>query len=408
MKIIAIEEHWNSAGIRGALDRLPAGARDESVAFNTMGDNQARLEDLGQGRIEAMDAAGIDVSILSVVTPATQALPAADAVALAREANDEAASAVGAHPARFRAFATLPTSDPQAAAAELERCATQLGHVGAMVFGRTGDRPLDDPAYDDLFATAARWRQPIFIHPQIPSNELRDAAYRGIDPLVDLGLATFGWGWHMEAGLSALRLILRGTFDRHPDLQLVLGHWGEMLLFWMDRADSLSGVARHLERRVSDYITTNTHITSSGMLQERLLRHTLDFTAADRVLFSTDYPFHQPDTTAVEQFFDAIPDPEERVKIASGNAEALFRLNLLQGAGEGRARVGQPLVQRAGIRAGELADRAGHGGRAALPDPVEPLDVAVRLPRSPPGLKQQIPDPRRGQVGVVHPPAEDG
>jgi hypothetical protein len=75
VKIIAIEEHWNSTGIRDALDRLPGGARDESVAFNTMGDNQARLEDIGPGRVEAMDAAGIDVSILSVVTPATQALP---------------------------------------------------------------------------------------------------------------------------------------------------------------------------------------------------------------------------------------------------------------------------------------------------------------------------------------------
>ena len=123
MKIIAIEEHWNSVNIRDALDRLQGGARDESVAFNTMGDNQARLEDLGQGRIETMDAAGIDVSILSVVTPATQALPAADAISLAREANDEAADAVRAHPDRLRAFATLPTSDPQASAAELERCA---------------------------------------------------------------------------------------------------------------------------------------------------------------------------------------------------------------------------------------------------------------------------------------------
>jgi hypothetical protein len=296
------------------------------VAFNQMSDNQARLEDIGPGRIAAMDAAGIDLSILSVVTPATQPLPAADAVALARDANDEAASAVGAHPDRLRAFATLPTGDPQAAAAELERCATKLGHVGVMVFGRTGDRPLDDPAYDDLFATAARYHQPVFIHPQIPSDALRDAAYRGLDTLVDLGLATFGWGWHLEAGLSALRLILRGTFDRHPDLQLVLGHWGEMLLFWMDRADSLSGVARHLERRVSDYITSNIHITSSGMLQERLLRHTLDFTPADRVLFSTDYPFHRPDAIAVERFFDAIPDPGERTRIGSGNAEALFRL----------------------------------------------------------------------------------
>jgi hypothetical protein len=95
----------------------------------------------------------------------------------------------------------------------------------------------------------------------------------------------------------------------------------------MDRADSLSGVAKHLERRVSDYITTNIHITSSGMLRERLLRHTLDFTAADRVLFSTDYPFHRPDAAAVEEFFGAIPDPAARAKIASGNAEALFRLS---------------------------------------------------------------------------------
>jgi predicted TIM-barrel fold metal-dependent hydrolase len=325
VKIIAIEEHWNSASIRDALDRLPGGERDESVAFNTMGDNQERLEEIGHGRIETMDAAGIDVSILSVVTPATQALPAREAVPLARDANDEAADAVRAHPDRLRAFATLPAADPQAAASELERCATQLGHVGAMVFGRAGTRTLDDPAYDDLFATAARLHQPVFIHPQIPSNELRDAAYRGFDPLTDLGLATFGWGWHLDAGLAALRLILRGTFDRHPDLQLVLGHWGEMLLFWMDRADSLSRIA-HLERRVSDYITTNIHITSSGMLQERLLRHTLDFTSTDRVLFSTDYPFHQPDAAEVEHFFGAIPDPADRSKIASGNAEALFRL----------------------------------------------------------------------------------
>ena len=325
MKIIAIEEHWNSVSIRDALDRLPDEARDESTAFNAMGDNQARLEDTGQGRIEAMDAAGIDVSILSVVTPATQALPPREAVALARDANDEAISAVRTHPARLRAFATLPTSDPQAAATELERSA-QLGHVGAMIHGRTGARTLDDLAYDDLFATAARLHQPLFIHPQIPSNELRDAAYRGLDPLTDLGLATFGWGWHMDAGLSALRLILRGTFDRHPDLRLVLGHWGEVLLFWMDRVDSLSGVARHLERPVSDYIKDNIYITSSGMLQPRLLRHTLDFTGADRVLFSTDYPFHRPAATAVGEFFDAIPDPAERASIAAGNAEALFRL----------------------------------------------------------------------------------
>ena len=125
-----------------------------------------------------------------------------------------------------------------------------------------------------------------------------------------------------------MRLILRGTFDRYPGLQLVLGHWGEMQLFWvdMDRADSLSCGASHPERQVLDYIKTNIHITSSGMLPERLLRHTLDFTGADRVLFSTDYPFHQPGRVAVGQFFDAISNPADRSKIASGNAEALFHL----------------------------------------------------------------------------------
>lgn len=94
----------------------------------------------------------------------------------------------------------------------------------------------------------------------------------------------------------------------------------------MDRVDSLSGVAAHLERRVSDYLTTNIHITSSGMLQERLLRHTLDFTRSDQVLFSTDYPFHRPDAAAVRKFFDAIPHPTDRSKIAFGNAESLFHL----------------------------------------------------------------------------------
>ncbi len=99
-----------------------------------------------------------------------------------------------------------------------------------------------------------------------------------------------------------------------------------MLLFWMDRVDSLSGVAKNLERRVSDYLKTNIHITSSGMLQERLLRHALDFTTADQVMFSTDYPFHRPDAVAIERFFDAMPDAAARTKIASGNAETLFGL----------------------------------------------------------------------------------
>jgi predicted TIM-barrel fold metal-dependent hydrolase len=195
-----------------------------------------------------------------------------------------------------------------------------------MVYGRSGDRFLDDPAYDDFFAAAADLRQPVFIHPQIPSDALRDAAYRGFDPMTGLGLATFGWGWHIEAATAALRLILRGTFDRHPELQIVLGHWGELLPFWLDRADSLSRLAG-LNRPVSDYIRTNVFLTTSGMLNPALLHHALTVTTTDRLIFSTDYPFQQPNREDIATFFGRLDTDTDRHKVGSANAAALFGIH---------------------------------------------------------------------------------
>ena len=322
MALIAIEEHWNLPELTSAVKALPADRGDESIAFDEMGDNLEHLDDIGDARIAAMDAQGVDVQILSLAPPGAQPLDAAEAVPLRRRANDLAAEAVRRHPSRFRAFATLPTPDPAAAVAELERTAG-LGFVGAMVYGRTGEVPLDDPRYDDLFATAAALGRPVFIHPQIPPPAVREASYRGIDPMTDLGLATFGWGWHLEAALAALRLIVRGTFDRHPDLQLVLGHWGELLPFWLDRADSLSRIAG-LDRTVTEYVRSNVHLTCSGMLNPTLLRHALEVTTADRLLFSTDYPFQRPTGTDIDRFLTAFPTDDDRERFTAGNARALF------------------------------------------------------------------------------------
>ncbi len=325
MRVIAIEEHWTTRGIDEALRAQPPATRDASLALNDRGDIPERLLDLDDMRIEAMDAAGIDLQIVSIAPPGTGELAAPEAIALSREANDLASEAVGRHPTRLRAMTTLPMSDPAAAAAELRRTADDPAHVGLMTYGRTGERPLDDPAYEELLGLAAALGRPVFIHPQLPPAAVREASYGGFDPIVGLSLATFGWGWHIEAGLAALRLILRGTFDRHPDLQIVLGHWGEMLLFALDRADSLSNVAASLERRVADYFGTNVNIASSGMLHRRLLRHALDFIDADRVLLSGDYPFHRLKAEGVEEFLSTLPDADRR-KIAHGNAEALFGL----------------------------------------------------------------------------------
>jgi predicted TIM-barrel fold metal-dependent hydrolase len=232
---------------------------------------------------------------------------------------------VARFPDRLRALITLPMSDPAGAVAELERCASLPGLVGIMSYGRSGDTPLDDPVNDGVIAAAAHLGLPIFIHPQIPSAPVRDAAYRGFDAITELGLATFGWGWHLEAGTAALRLIARGTFDRHPELQIVLGHWGEMLLFALDRIDSLSNVAG-LDRRIADCIRENVHIATSGRLTPRLLRHALDFTSIDRILLSGDYPFHRLGTEEISAFLETLPDPLDRAKLASGNARALLGL----------------------------------------------------------------------------------
>jgi predicted TIM-barrel fold metal-dependent hydrolase len=163
MTVIAIEEHWNLPELTSAVRALPDDRGDESIVLDELGDNLERLDDIGEARIAAMDAQGIDVQILSLAPPGTQPLDPADALPIAMRANDIAAEAVRRHPARFRAFATLPMADARRAAAELERTAG-LGFVGAMVYGRTGATPLDDPRYDDLFAAAAASGQPIVIH----------------------------------------------------------------------------------------------------------------------------------------------------------------------------------------------------------------------------------------------------
>jgi uncharacterized protein len=310
--------------LTSALGALPEEDRDESLAFNELGDHAQRLRDLSEDRIAAMDAQGIDLSILALTPPGTQPLPAADAVRLSRAANDLAAAAVISHPSRFRALSTLPMSSPKDVVGELKRAAG-LGHVGTMVYGRAGDLLLDDPVYEDFFAAAADLAQPVFIHPQLPSRALRDASYRGFDPMTDLALATFGWGWHMDTATAALRLILRGTFDRHPDLRVVLGHWGEMLPFWVDRADSLSRIAG-LRRKVSDYIRSNFYITASGMLNPALLRHTLSVTSIDRLLFSTDYPFQHPTREDIATFIGHLDSDAERRAFSSTNAASLYGL----------------------------------------------------------------------------------
>ena len=133
-----------------------------------------------------------------------------------------------------------------------------------MLCGRTRDKNLDHPDFLPMFETAAKLGVPLFVHPQIPQRGVRDVYYSGFGNPIDTAFATFALGWHYEAGIQFVRLILAGVFDQFPDLQIILGHWGEVILFYLERLNSLARVAQ-LQRPVGEYIRKNLYVTPSGM-----------------------------------------------------------------------------------------------------------------------------------------------
>jgi predicted TIM-barrel fold metal-dependent hydrolase len=199
--------------------------------------------------------------------------------------------------------------------------------VGANINGRTQDRFLDDPRFRPILEAAEALDVPLYLHPTYPSQTVQEAYYAGFDPIVSLMFATGGWGWHMETAIHALRMILAGVFDLYPGLQLILGHWGEMIPFLLPRTDGLlSPVSKHLQRRVADYFLQQVHVTPSGLFTIPQFLHTLQIMGADRIMYSVDYPYVPGEQART--FLETAPiSPADREKIAHGNAEKLLKIS---------------------------------------------------------------------------------
>ncbi len=323
MPIIGLEEHFVIRDVLNAWRALDPQWQDLSLAQATQGEVARRLADLGDERLAEMDRTGVDVQVLSHSTPGVQNLVPAEAVTLAAAANDVLSDTVRAHPDRFQGLATLPTPDPAAAAAELDRAVTQLGLRGAMVFGRTRDRNMDEREFWPVYEAAAALKAPLHLHPQSPPPAVRDAYYRGYSASFDAAFATRGVGWHYESGVQLLRLILSGVFDQFPGLQVIAGHWGELILFYLERIDALNAAAG-LQRPISEYFRTNIYIAPSGILSQRYLQWATEVVGLDRMLFSADYPFIPVADAGARVFLDQAPlSDADRAKIASGNWERL-------------------------------------------------------------------------------------
>jgi 2,3-dihydroxybenzoate decarboxylase len=287
-----------------------------------LADLAARLADFDEQRIVEMDRAGIDFTILSQTGPSVQGeTDSAVAIVRARESNDFLARQIARHPSRFGGFATLPMHSALGAADELSRTVLDLGFKGALVNGHTLGTYYDDRAYDLFWERMQELDVPLYLHPTDAFS-----MPKVFDGHPELTGAT--WGWGVETGSHALRLLFGGVFDRFPTLKIILGHMGEGLPNLRWRFDSRFAVYSHgihLERAPSEYIGTNILITTSGVCSAPALLGAIGEMGPQAVMFSVDYPYESTEVAA--DFIEQAPlDDETRKLICHGNAERIFKI----------------------------------------------------------------------------------
>jgi 2,3-dihydroxybenzoate decarboxylase len=313
-EVIALEEHYWDRELADTYEGVDRVSDPKLIE---------RLCDLGALRLREMDEAGVDLQILSHGAPSTQKLAGADAVALTQRVNDRLAAVVSANPKRLGAFSALPTSEPKAAADELERT-TKLGFKGAMLHGLANGIFFDDRRFWPIFERAQALGVPIYLHPSVPLQTVMDAYYK--EYVKDFPMVIrAGWGYTVETATHAIRLVLSGLFDVYPKLKIVLGHLGETLPFLVWRIEH--ALARPGGKQLSfrDTLCQHFYITTSGNFSTPALLCCMMEMGIDRILFSIDWPF-VPNKPGV-QWLEELPlADEDKAKLASGNAKRLFRL----------------------------------------------------------------------------------
>lgn len=316
--LITLEEHFL------------AEAADKSLYSEQLGDIpglKEKLADVGSLRLKAMDAGGVS---MQVVSHGPGAMPAEQCKA----ANNQLAAAVQARRDRFAGFAVLPVSDPEGSAKELTRCVRELGFVGALIDNRSGNTYYDGSDYEPLWSAAQELDVPIYLHPTWPTPEQKELIYTGnFSNGAMLSLSASGWGWHSDVGLHVLRLFAAGTFDRFPNLKIIIGHMGEMIPFMLDRIVQLSPRWGQRERGFKDVYDTNIWITTSGVWSIDPMATILRNTKIERILYSVDYPFAKNENGLAfinELEKSQLVTREQLEQIAYKNAEQLLGLRVAQ------------------------------------------------------------------------------
>jgi 5-carboxyvanillate decarboxylase len=283
-----------------------------------------RLLDVDEERLRIMDEAGVDVHLLALTSTGVQALETDLAVSIAALGNDCLAAAIARHPTRYAGLATIAPQDPQRAVKEMERAIRTLKLSGVMINSHTNGEYLDELKFLPILEAAAGLDVPIYIHPRSPSPAMAQ-------PYRKYHLEHAIWGYAVETGLHAVRLIMSGVFDKYPTLKIVIGHMGENIPYALYRMDWMHGRAPvamdrpKLALTPSEYFRRNFMITTSGVNWHPALRFCIEVLGADNVMWAVDYPY-QETHEAVRFMNDAPIADDDKAKIFHRNAERVFRI----------------------------------------------------------------------------------
>jgi 2,3-dihydroxybenzoate decarboxylase len=329
-KRIATEEAWGTAELfaewKKVLDAKPA----DEIGFLALWRNldptgntgfTRRLMDIGEGRLAAMDAAGIDMQILALTAPGVQVLDADRGVGVAADSNDQLAEACRKHPTRYAGMTAIAPQDPHRAALEIERGARELGLKAVIVNSHTKGEYLADQKYWEIFEAAEAVDAPIYIHPREPAPKM-------VEPFIEYDLLRGDLGFGVEVAFHTQAIINAGVFDRFPSLKLVIGHGGEGIPYNLYRIDRTHFVRRENQRAKnvpSYYMKRNVFVTNSGVAWAPMVTFAQAVLGVSQVLYAMDYPY-QYDIEEVHAM-DALPiSYDDKKAFFQLNAERVFNL----------------------------------------------------------------------------------
>jgi 5-carboxyvanillate decarboxylase len=279
-------------------------------------------------RLQVMDAAGVDVHLLSFTAPGVQMHEKRRGSELAAQYNDELVEIIKGRPDRFAGLGSVAPQDPERAAREVERIMGPLGLSGVVINSHTYGRYLDEAEFEPILAAAEASGATIYLHPRVPSPAM-------LAPYNRYGMLASLWGFAAEAGTHALRLIMSGAFDRFPRLRIVLGHLGEALPYWVYRLDNMAKKTwavggkklgmRKLELTPSQYLRRNFGVTTSGMDDPDALMFCITKLGQENVMFAIDYPYEDSEHSMA--FLNKAPlTDQQRALFSHKNAERFFRI----------------------------------------------------------------------------------